>query len=214
MLKTLAWKETRELMPLAALVLIVECLVATAAASGIALTPWTYPPEGIPFYSDSTSKLMLWVGGLAAAVLGLTQTARESSRGTLLFLLYRPASRDAIFGTKLVVGTMVYAIASGLPLGVYTLWAATPGTHASPFLWSMAAPMWLVWAELVLLYLGGFLSGLRPGRWFGTRSFPLVGSLLIFVLLQFPTSISLPVCALICAGLVLAILAVAETRDY
>jgi ABC-type transport system involved in multi-copper enzyme maturation permease subunit len=214
MLKTLAWKETRELAPLAALILIVESLVATAAGTGIPLTPWTYAPEGIPFYTDATSKLMLWAGGLAAAVLGLAQTTRESSRDTFVFLLHRPISRDAVFGTKLAVGATVYAIACGLPLGIYTTWAATPGTHSSPFLWSMAAPMWVVWAELVVLYLGGFLSGLRPGRWFGTRSFPLAGSLLIFVLLQFPTSISLPVCALVCAGLVLAILTVAETRDY
>jgi hypothetical protein len=216
MLRTLAIKETRELAPLAALIFVVQCLLAAAAASGIPLLPWTYPAEGIPFYADAICKLMLVVGGAAAAVLGLVQAVRESSRGTFPFLLHRPASRDALFGTKLIAGATVYVLSSGLPLAIYTLWAATPGTHTSPFLWAMAAPIWLIWAELILLYLGGFLSGLRPGRWLGTRLFPVGASLLILVLVQFAAGVWIApiICAVASGALLAAILNVGTTRDY
>ena len=31
---------------------------------------------------------------------------------------------------------------------------------------------------LPIVYLGAFLSGMRPGRWFGTRLAPLAGAIL------------------------------------
>lgn len=215
MLKTLAWKEMRELVPLGVLALLVEsCLLVTARAP---LIPRIYGGGVIPFYNDPICNLMLIVAGFAAAAFGLQQTTRESSRGTFQFLLHRPAARDALFGTKLLVGLVIYVFAAGLPLGAYTLWAATPGTHASPFLWSLAGGVWLAWAMLPLLYLGGFLSGLRPGRWFGTRLLPLAGSLLVILATQFfdvATWIGLALCVIAGTALFLAIMYVADTRDY
>ena len=216
MLKTLAWKEMRELLPLAVLALLVECFLL-AMAVGVPLIPGIAVNRFIPFYSGPICTMMLIVAGIAAAVFGLQQTTRESSRGTFQFLLHRPAARDALFGTKLFVGLAVYVVAAGLPLSIYTLWAATPGTHASPFLWSFAAGVWLTWAMLPLLYLGGFLSGLRPGRWLGTRLFPLAGSLFIVLTVEsigVAPWIVLLTCAIAGAALFLAIMSVADTRDY
>src|SRR5690606_39904113 len=39
-------------------------------------------------------------------------------------------------------------------------------------------------AGLTALYFGAFLSGLRPALWYGSRFYPLLGSLLFYLVLQ------------------------------
>ena len=118
---------------------------------------------------------MLVIGGLAIA-LGLKQSAWEVGEGTYYFLLHRPATRRFIFGTKLAVGAGFVLIVGGLLVLLYAMWAATPGNVATPFYWSMTGPRWQLWLCMPLLYLGAFLSGIRPARWFGTRLMPLVAA--------------------------------------
>ena len=40
----------------------------------------------------------------------------------------------------------------------------------------MTAWAWQLWLCMPLVYLGAFLSGIRPARWFGTRLMPLVAA--------------------------------------
>jgi hypothetical protein len=40
----------------------------------------------------------------------------------------------------------------------------------------MTVAGWQLWSAMPLVYLGAFLSGIRPGRWFGTRLIPLVAA--------------------------------------
>ena len=56
------------------------------------------------------------------------------------------------------------------------VWAATPGTHASPFEWSMTVPIWIGWFAMTILYLGAFHTVVRPGRWYRSRLLPLAAS--------------------------------------
>jgi hypothetical protein len=69
---------------------------------------------------------------------------------------------------------------------------------------------------MLLVYLGAFLSGIRPARWFGTRLVPLVAAAgcVLFVWLSawwWLWAISLA----LCAGLIIvSILYYAEMRDY
>jgi hypothetical protein len=216
MLRTLAWKELRELLPLALVALVVQ-IYLVCLATGVKLGPFEAPSGAIPFVDDTMVQLMVIVSSLAAIGLGLWQTMRESGRGTFLFLLHRPLPRATIFAAKLLVGGAVWLAISMLPMVCYALWAATPGTHASPFEWSMTGWAWHVGARLPVLYLAAFLSGLRPARWYGSRLFPLLGGLLALIVL--PT---LPVGWLIVllatlaidAAVVLVILDVASTRDF
>ncbi len=215
MLKTLIWKEVRELLPLVLLALLVQFyLVCTAI--GMRLGPLSPEPIAIPFISDSFTYWLFIVAGVVAAILGLWQTWWESSRGTFQFLLHRPAKREAMFGAKLLVGVAVWLAIAVLPVLCYALWAAAPGTHASPFEWSMTAWAWLLCAKMPLVYLGAFLSGLRPARWFGSRFFPLAASLVVLAILQlapWPLA-ALLACLALEASYVLVILHVAATRDY
>lgn len=217
MLTNLAWKEAREIAPIVAWALLIQfCLAAVPAESLWIDILVSYRTHGaIPFLSDTLSSMFLWVAGVAAIVLGLWQTVWESSRGTFQFLLHRPASWRALFGCKLCVGMGICLAVAILPTLCYALWAATPGTHASPFSWSMTAWAWQAILAMPLLYLGAFLSGLRPARLFGSRFFPLAAALVTFALmLALPGTIALPLTLTLELIFVAVILFVGQTRDY
>ncbi len=135
----------------------------------------------IPFIGTDLTPFVTNVPAIFAIVVALWQTWWESSRGTFLFLLHRPLPRSEIVAAKLLLGTALCLIVSFLPSFGYTLWAAAPGTHASPFDWSMTASTWRECLAIPGLYFGAFLSGLRPARWFVSRFFPLAASGAMFI---------------------------------
>ena len=47
----------------------------------------------------------------------------------------------------------------------------------------MTGVWWKGWLTMTAIYLGGFLSGIRPGRWHGTRLLPLVVAVLLAAVL-------------------------------
>ena len=44
-----------------------------------------------------------------------------------------PGRGSSLIGLKLAVGALVYLVCGAVPILLYGVWAATPGTHASPF---------------------------------------------------------------------------------
>jgi hypothetical protein len=116
---------------------------------------------------------------------------------------------------------VVCALAAILPVLVYAIWAAMPGTHASPFFWSMTTMDWLLALGMSVVYFGAFLSGLRPARIFGSRFLPLAGSVLA---LLFPSLLAstfgvfrvlyVPLLIVVNGLFAAAILFVAKSRDY
>jgi hypothetical protein len=102
------------------------------------------------------------------------------------------------------------------------MWAATPGTHASPFEWSMTMPVWGAWFGMLTIYLGAFLSGLRPGAWVGTRLAPLAAAAGVLAVstamwwLSGALAVSVYIVVLITADIALAvaILETADARDF
>ena len=152
-----------------------------------------------------------------AVALGLRQTAFESGRGTWLFLLHRPASMRRVLAAKLVVGTGLYLVCGLIAILSYAGWAAMPGKHASPFMWWMTAEAWEAWGVISIVYLGAFLAGIRPARWFGTRLLPLAASGVLAVLLVFPMFwplLGIAAFLLVAACLVGLIDFTAQTRDF
>ena len=152
-------------------------------------------------------------------LVAFRQTSWESSRDYFLFLLHRPVPRWAVFASKLAVGAVASALCVVAPIVVLGLWAAAPGTHPSPFRWSMTTQTWCLTAGMMLPYFGAFLSGLRPGRWVGTKLLPLIASILCTVLCMQPLLnghlfVSLGLTLAATAGFVVSILHVASERDY
>jgi hypothetical protein len=217
MIKALAVKELRELLGIAGLGLAV-CLVVVAMLCGVKpFATWAPLNQiGTPF-QERVFPPFIVVSGLFAVVLGLRQSAWEEWRGTYQFLLHRPVRRETIFLTKLATGGGVYLACTGTPLLLYALWATTLGRRAAPFEWAMTGFAWRLWFTMPLIYLGAFLTGLRPARWYGTRLLPLVAcatTVAGLMVLPWWWQVGLPATIVLYALLTANICAVARERDY
>ncbi len=222
--KNLIWKELRETAWIAAAALVVYAFLVAPLMQYpvpfflgyLSLASEAYT-EAIPFVTDSFLFLFMMISMCFAVALGFRQSLIESGRGTYPFLLQRPASRKRLIGTKLLVGAGLYLGCAALPILVYACWAAKPGTHASPFHWSMTLGAWEAWLSIGVLYLGAFLSGIRPGRWIGTRLLPLLaagGLTGFFAVPPWWLITGVPALLLMMVLLVVEIFYVAETRDF
>ena len=161
--------------------------------------------------------MLITIAIISAIVIGLNQTLMESWRQTSLFLLHRPMPRSQIFLCKLAAGGLILLGTSALPLLIYCLWAATPGTHASPFFWSMTEPWWHSVLVAFACYLGAFLTGIRPANWIGSRTWPLIaatGMALGLKLAPVWTAVVYAGLVALIACLVISILNTTRHREY
>jgi hypothetical protein len=219
-MKALALKELREIFGITAAALAGYLMLLASLMGAMLFNMVPGMPIGaeeIPFISGGFLIPFTFLSVVFAAALGLRQSAWESSRGTYLFLLHRPVRREAIFLTKLATGIGVLLVCTSLPIVLYALWSAAPGHHAGPFEWPMSAPAWQLALLLPLPYLGAFLSGLRPARWFGTRLLPLIASVALLPLLNILPGgwyFRLPLTLALCGLLTANICFVAWMRDY
>jgi hypothetical protein len=222
--RALIIKELREsagIVALAVLALVFIYLESTGRHLLQSLSNWfmnwnTGLDTGIPFVSSPTAGWVFWVAAGLALALGLKQTTRELSQGNYYFLLRHPMPRTRIFLIKLAVGAALLLSITGAMFFFYAWWAATPGNHASPFEWSMTVPAWRICFSILLIYLGAFLTGIRPGRWFGSRLIPMVTSgLFLFIAILLPWWWAGLLLVFAAAGLLVAsILHVVHERDY
>jgi hypothetical protein len=188
--RTLLSKELRECGLYAGLALLAQ-MHYLGSGMGLPLIPFIGAERGqeIPFLSygviGNRETNFVTIAVISAIVFGLNQTVMESWRQTTLFLLHRPLPRSEIFLTKLAAGALCLLVSTALPLLVYCLWAATPGTHASPFFWGMTETWWRDVAATGVCYLAAFLTGLRPAHWLGSRTWPLIAAAFLCVVLRF-----------------------------
>jgi ABC-type transport system involved in multi-copper enzyme maturation permease subunit len=171
----------------------------------------------VPFVEDNFPAMLFFIGAALAITLGFRQSAWEPSQGTALYLLHRPLARRTIFLTKLATGMCVVLGCTLLPILVHAWWAAMPGTHPGPFDWSMTGGAFAAWLLTALVYLGAFASGIRPGRWYGSRLLPLVSVACTGTLVALAAPwwlIALPLLLLAAAVYVSDILWETETRDF
>ena len=171
----------------------------------------------IPFVQDNFVSMLFFIGVALAITLGFRQSAWEPSQGTALYLLHLPLPRHVIIMTKLSTGIVILLVCTLLPILIYAIWAAVPGTHPGPFEWSMTSLAFDVWLSMPLAYLGAFASGVRPARWFGSRLLPLFSVAIPGIYLNLLPHwwlIAFPLLLLVGAVLVSDILWEAETRDF
>jgi hypothetical protein len=177
----LLYKEFRETLPIAVVGLLCLLFVALNAMGYAPIPDLLYgnSMDAIPFLSwgDSFNGNFRMTAGAFALGLGFWHALGDFWGEAHLFLLHRPVSRRSIYVTKLAVGLVAYLLCAAAPILLYALWAATPGTHASPFEWSMTLPVWGTWLAAATVYLGALLAGLRPGAWIGTRLMPLAAGI-------------------------------------
>ena len=226
-MKALALKELRELRGIAAIGLGVY-LILVARLIGLKAFDWVpglpNEQEFPPFTGNEFTGMFSLFAAVFAMALGFRQSAWEASQGTFLFLLHRPISRRRVFLTKLGIGSLVYLVCSSMPILLYGWWAATPGNQASPFRWAWTLQSWGLMGIILLAYLGAFLSGIRPARWYGTRLLPLFSVLLLITLVlasyqvtihpQFVVALATTSGLTMAVVIVSLIFYVAQNRDY
>ncbi len=185
MFRAMIYKELRETWWIAAVAALAYGYVIFTDVRNMGTTsPNAGSAEEIPFLGGNFPG---YFGGITFAffsALGLWQSTSESRHRTWLFLLHHPAARRRIIAAKLVAGA---AIAFALPAAailIFAAWAATPGTHPSPFEWHMTVGSWQDACVVTPFYFGAFFSGTRPARWHGSRLLPLFAAALIFYLLS------------------------------
>ena len=150
MFRAMALKELRETRGITLLALAAYALLVAAEASPWGVRQRYWPP----FVNDSLFfGWFICISAAMAIALGLRQTLGESIPGTYPFLFHRPADRRWLIGVKLLTGSVLYLVCAAVPIVAYGIWAATPGTHPSPFAWSMTAPAWYLWLGMTLVYL-------------------------------------------------------------
>jgi hypothetical protein len=218
MLARMALKEVRETIWIAAAALAIYLFFVLRATGFGPLAGTAGGRDALaPFIDEETVVGLAVVAMCLPAGLGLWQTVGESARGTFQFLLHRPAGPARLIGTKLLVGSGLCLVVSGVPVLLYAWWAATPGNHPCPFEWRMTAIAWKAWIANPTVYLGAFLAGIRPGRWHGTRLLPLPTAGLAALLIPvFPCWLAtgLPTLMILNLLLVTDILFVARSRDF
>lgn len=231
MIRSLVVKELWDLRGVIALGALAHAMVL-ANLLGMKVYEWLpmRDPDELPFPS-SFGNFLAFYSFLFAGALGLMQGLSDSRGQRWLFVLPLPIRREHWILGKLGIGFAIWLLfALGtllLGIGIVHI----PGVFPAPFEWWMARKTfhWLVLIPVV--YLGGFLSGIRPGSWFGTRLLPLLGAGLFAALIIESTDLVYsPVSAFdrvspflwvygLCFGLfyasmILAILQVAQKRDY
>ncbi len=221
MFKALVLKELRETAGIASVAMLAYCAIV-ASQIGYYVPPFFQHQgnEKIPFLQTEYIVWFICISAVFSTALGLWQTVAESNRGTWPFLLHRPMELKSLIGIKMAVGAGMYLAVSGAATLIYAVWAATPGTHASPFFWWMTEATWLCWIVIVVCYFGAFLAGVRPARWFGTRLLPVPAAYLTAVLIlcirfQLRTQLwTLIALVIVCAFFINMILFAVRTRDF
>ena len=218
-------KELRECGLFAGLALLAQ-MQLLGSGMDMSLIPLLSSGRGteIPFLSKRAFDMMsdrelmfITIAIISAIVIGLNQTLMESWRQTSLFLLHRPMPRSQIFLVKLAAGGLILLDDCVDPFMIYCLWAATPGTHASPFFWSMTEPWWHSVLVAFACYLGAFLTGIRPANWIGSRTWPLIaatGMALGLKLAPVWTAVVYAGLVALIACLVISILNTTRHREY
>lgn len=219
-MKALVYKELREVRGIA-LVALAAYSVLVLSLMGVKAFEFLPVPIGtneVPFVGSEFGNFYALVTIGLALALGFRQSAWESTQETYLFLLHRPVSRNAIFLTKLAVGTAVLLACASAPILSFGWWASIPGHIPGPFVWSMTGSAWFSALFSVVLYLGAFLTGIRPARWFGTRLLPVLATTMAPIALAEMSGVSplsFPFLALAGCGLFLvSICFVARERNY
>jgi ABC-type transport system involved in multi-copper enzyme maturation permease subunit len=212
MLKAIAWKEFRELLPVITAALVVEVLlICSVIGMDRKYTIHSGDLQGI-------AVMLLFEATLFAIVVGLWQNTTEQNQGTYLFLFHRPARREAIVAAKLLAGAATCLLVAVLPVLCFAWWADTRVWTAAASRDSIWAATWPVSFGLLLLYLGAFMSSLRAAAWYKSRYLPLLCGIALTVmaaiLAQSWVLTVLTAVPLIEVCFVLAILFQATTRDY
>lgn len=174
-MKSIYWKELRENVKWAAIGLITLSLgliCAWASAQD------RYSFDGFKSLLHPTVLLVTMFGGpLIGIALGFLQIIPEQLRDRWAFLIHRPVPAVTIFFGKALAGMTLYLLATVPPYLYLSWWASLPGHVAGPFHPGLMLSGALNLSGGLVFYIAAIVTAMRPARWFGTKTFPLLAAL-------------------------------------
>jgi hypothetical protein len=117
--------------------------------------------------------LFTLTSALSGLLIGRAQIVQENRGDRWGFLAHRPVRRSTLFFAKALAGTLLYLVATGVPLAFVTAWMAAPGHRPVPWDSSMALPGVADMLCGLVYYFAAMLVGMREARWYGSRFLPL-----------------------------------------
>ncbi|MEO8314782.1 MAG: hypothetical protein ABI645_08310 [Pseudomonadota bacterium] len=198
MFKAVVWKELRENLKWAVVVLLGMAAVLTYAIPSFSalLRRQGMDLNGISAVLEAATT----IGGLLAGLLiGAAQTLVENRGDKWGFLTHRPISRSTLFWAKAAAGILLYAISTGLPVAAALFWIASPGYLPIPFDWRIALPATANLLCGLVFYFAGLLTGMRQARWYVSRTMG-IGAAIGCLVLQLGTAVAFWQAVAICAA--------------
>lgn len=172
-MKTLLWKEIRENLKWAFLI-----VVALGGAELYALLDRTNQDGLLPLMKPSFLMATTWGCAAAGLLLGLAQILPELGRDRWAGLLHRPVSRSTILWSKIFAGLSLYLAAALIPFLLCVWYVARPGRYPILFTPGFMEPGLVDIARGAVCYCAGLFIGLRGGRWQSSRILGLGGILI------------------------------------
>jgi len=164
-MRTLLWKELRENIVWAVLVML-----ALGGAEIYVLHHLRYFElvelnfnDGVTLCKRPFLIVTMFGCAMAGLALGLLQVLPDLKRDRWAALLHRPLPRGRFFWGKALAGVLLYFLAAGAPF-LFCVWqAATPGHFNAPFVPAMACPALADLVTGLSYYFAALVIGLQGG---------------------------------------------------
>jgi hypothetical protein len=171
-MKSLIWKELRQLAPWAGLMLLATVSIMIAVM--VECDP--YYPANIPFAAWIVT---VFCSIAAASLIGFLQSVLEIRRDQWAFLLHRGLSASQLFVAKIAAGLLVYALVIGIPAIIAVVWWRWPGIEQYPTSWHQVRPLLLSMLASPAFYFAALLAVVWKGPWHVSRLLPIASPCLV-----------------------------------
>lgn len=197
-MKPIFWKELQQWWKLALGGFLAVAALHYSFLKGIAFWPANILYQSRDLTILGYQILNAVVAAIAGLVLGFAQVYPETHRDQWAFLVFRPLSRTHLFLGKTLAGLVLYTVWAFLPWALAVGWIAWPGHVPAPFEIAMVYPGLIDLAAGLAFYFASMIMALRPARWLGSRTWPILASLLgALILSQATTAIGAAIACLI-----------------
>jgi hypothetical protein len=174
-------------------------------------------PQGDWMLDESLVYSFLIASVLLAMTISVLQCVTEEAQGTWRYAHSFPGGWRQILKLKLACGAVTWVVWSSVAISICLLGIGLDrGSEGEP-LGKLFDPMLRTLVCVPIVYFGGYLTALRPARWYATRLLPLLGVIPCwFLVLYLPNwwIVAPLVTVAFSAMLIGVIFHIAETRDF
>ncbi|MGZ0174169.1 MAG: hypothetical protein ACKVHE_32085 [Planctomycetales bacterium] len=152
-----------------------------------------------------------------AMTIGVLQCVTEETQGTWRYAHAFPGGWRQILKLKLACGAVTWIVWSGMAISICLLGIGLDkGSEGEP-LGKLFDPMLRTLVSVPIVYFGGYLTALRPARWYATRLLPGLGVVPCWFLVLYLPSwwVVAPLVTVAFSALLIGVIFhIAETRDF